>query len=133
MITSASAAASASEVTRSPASSALRRLELPSRRATRTSTPDSQQVQRVGVPLRAVAQDRHLAAGDQRGVGVGFVVQRGHVVCSFSLGCVTVVDRRSVAVQLRQGDPARPLELDDRVLLEQALEVVDLLGPARPA
>ena len=41
MITSASAAASASDVTRSPASSALRRLALPSRSATRTSTPDS--------------------------------------------------------------------------------------------
>ncbi len=40
-MTSASAAASAREVTRSPASSALRRLALPSRRATRTSTPDS--------------------------------------------------------------------------------------------
>ena len=41
MMTSASAAASASDVTRSPASSALRRLVLPSRSATRTSTPDS--------------------------------------------------------------------------------------------
>ena len=41
MMTSASAAASASDMTRSPASSALRLLELPSRRATRTSTPDS--------------------------------------------------------------------------------------------
>ena len=84
-MTSASAAASASEVTRSPASSALRLELLPSRRATRTSTPDSREVLRVGVPLRAVAQDGHLAAGDQRGVCVGFVVHRGHVVSSFSL------------------------------------------------
>ena len=41
MITSASAAASATLSTRSPASSALRREEELSRRPTRTSTPDS--------------------------------------------------------------------------------------------
>jgi hypothetical protein len=33
-----------------------------------------------------------------------------------------------VTGQLRQGDPTRPLALEDPVLLEQALEVVDLLG-----
>ena len=47
--------------------------------------PGLTQVLRVRVPLGAVAQDRHLAAGDQRRVGIGFVVHRGHVVCSFSL------------------------------------------------
>ena len=41
MITSASAAAVATSVTFSPASSALARDALPSRRPTRTSTPDS--------------------------------------------------------------------------------------------
>jgi hypothetical protein len=42
-----------------------------------------EQVEGMGVPLRAVPQDRHLAAGDQAWVGVGLVVQRGHDVCSF--------------------------------------------------
>ena len=92
MITSASAAASASDSTRSPASSALRL----ARAALAQRHPDVDaglaQVLRVRVPLRAVAQDRHLAAGDQRGVGIGFVVHRGHVVLLF----LSVVLGRSV-------------------------------------
>src|ERR1700683_3871680 len=47
------------------------------------------QVLRVGVALRPVAQDGDLAAGDQGRVGVGFVVQRGHGVSSFSV-CVVI-------------------------------------------
>ena len=46
------------------------------------------QVQRVRVPLRPVAEDGDLAARDQAGVGVGFVVQRGHG--DFSLFLVSI-------------------------------------------
>ena len=77
MITSASAAASAMDSTRRPASSALAFDDEPSRRPTRTSTPESLQVQGVGVALRAVADDGHLAAGDERPVGVLLVVDVG--------------------------------------------------------
>ena len=78
MITSASAAASASNSTGSPASSALRLLELPSRSAAPDVHAGLAQVLRVQVPLRPVAQDRHLAAGGGARVVVmwptGFVV-----------------------------------------------------------
>ena len=65
MITSASAAASASDVTRSPASSALRLLELPLAQGDPHVDPGLPEVLCVGVALGAVAQDGDLAAGDQ--------------------------------------------------------------------
>ena len=40
------------------------------------------QRQRVGVPLAAVAEDRHVAALDHGQVGVVVVVELGHVSCA---------------------------------------------------
>jgi hypothetical protein len=42
------------------------------------------QVERVGVPLGAVADDRHLLASNQREVGVFFIANLGHVSLYFS-------------------------------------------------
>ncbi len=76
---SASAAASATGSTRSPASSALALDFDP------VAQPDPDvharlgQVERVGVALGPVADHGHLAALDQARVGVGLVVQLGHL------------------------------------------------------
>ena len=78
MMTSASAAASAIGTTRSPAASALAFDDEPVTQADAHVDARVLQVQRVGVALRAVADDRDLAAGDQRAVGVLLVV---HVGC----------------------------------------------------
>ena len=76
---SASAAASATDRTRSPASSALALDFDPGAQPDAHVDARLGQVQRVGVALGPVADDGHLAALDQARVGIGLVVQLGHL------------------------------------------------------
>ena len=94
------------------------------------------QVQRVGVALRAVAEDRDLAARDQRRVGVRLVVDGAAIVSllAFRTVCETAARQaRGLAVELGQRDPAGALQLDDAERAQQLLEVVELVGRARRA
>ena len=84
MITSAHSAASSSDFTVSPAFSALLFDDEP------VAEPDTHvdagflEVQGMRMALRAVADDGDLAAADDGGVGIGFVVDvGGHVSAPF--------------------------------------------------
>ena len=77
---SASAAASATGRTRSPASSAFALDDEPVAQPDPDVDAGLGQVEGVGMALGAVADDGHLAALDQARVGVVLVVQRGHRV-----------------------------------------------------
>ena len=66
-------AASATSSTSSPAASAFARLDESARRPTTTSYAGVLQVERVGVALGAVAEDRDRLALEEREVGVGVV------------------------------------------------------------
>ena len=67
------------------------------------------QGQRVGVPLAAVAEDRHVAPLDHRQVGVVVVEHLSHGGLSFSvLGSSTVCEARAVVRRRRAGPARRP-------------------------
>ena len=68
----------------------------------RTSMPESLQVQRVGVALRAVADDRDLAVGDERPVGVLLVVDVGHGIAPVSDAIVVGEAAQAPAVRRRR-------------------------------
>ena len=148
MMRSASAAASATDRTRSPASSAFWRRGRPGAQPDPDVDARLGQVEGVGVALGPVADDGHLAALDQARVGVGLVVQLGHLSLprrswDRSPGCrvgalctgvgVVAAGCEPAALQLRQGHAARPLELDDAEGADQVLEVVDLGRGCPPA
>jgi hypothetical protein len=64
------------------------------------------EVECVGVPLGAVAQDGDLSALDQPRVGVGLVVQRGHGVSIVSRSALSRLRRRRRVPVGRTGAPA---------------------------
>ena len=83
------------------------------------------QVQGVRVALRAVADDGHLAALDDRPIGVGLVVDG----CSHQLALPSHgAQPRALTIQLGQRHPAGALQLHDAIAAEQLLEVVELVG-----
>ena len=82
------------------------------------------QVQRVGVALGAVADDGHLAALDDRPIGVGLVVDG----CGHQLALPFTARTPRLTIELRQRDPAGALQLHDAIAAQQLLEVVELVG-----
>ena len=86
MITSAALTASATSMTRRPASSASARLFEPGGQPDDDVHPGFVEVERVGVALAAVADDRHGLPGQGRRVGVVVVVHpRGHRLIASSM------------------------------------------------
>ena len=73
-------AASATFITFSPAASALATLLLAAGSPTTTSTPVSRKIQRVRVPLAAVADDGHRFALERCQISVFFVISFCHLV-----------------------------------------------------
>ena len=84
------------------------------------------QVQRVGVALRAVADDRHLAAADDRRIGVRLVVHLGCHQPAFPFHGT----QPCLAIELGQRHPAGALQLHDAIAGQQIFEVVELVGVA---
>ena len=76
-MTSAALAASAVDITFSPAASAFALLLLPSGRPTTTIEARIAQIQRMRVPLAAVADNGDRLAFEQRKIAVFFVKARG--------------------------------------------------------
>ena len=93
MITSASAAASATDITLQPGCLGLGLRRRALAQADAHVDAGVLQVQRVGMALRAVADDGDLAAADDRAVGVLLVVHVGAMSASLSCGWGTARSR----------------------------------------
>ena len=84
----------------------------------------------MGVTLRAVADDGHLATPDDRRIGVRLVVHlRGHLSQPFlALSWLDRGTQTCLAIELGQRHPAGALQLHDAISGQQFFKIVELVG-----